>query len=164
MLLVDDSISMEKHRAMAMKAARVLGYLCKKANLNEVELCAASETSKHPWKCKTSSQIEKAFGRMGTFNNRCHMRNCLEVILDRLLTPDEIKPTTLFILTDGVWEPDGDQLETLIRTSATRLTQLGWRTSTIMTQFIQFGDDTAGTARMKRLEDESRKGTVIKNE
>ncbi|KAF9770538.1 hypothetical protein IL306_011901 [Fusarium sp. DS 682] len=158
-MLVDNFSSMDEHKTKAMKTARVISYVAKIADDNGMELFAASETTKRPRMCKNSTQIEKAVGRMKTVKGKCDMQKCLGDILDRVLVKATFRPTSIYIYTDGVWEPGDDRVEVLINRAIDFLDANGYKSSALMFQFIRFGSDPTGTERLEHLDNECKKAT-----
>jgi hypothetical protein len=153
-MVIDNFSSMKKHRQSVMRTARVISYVAKVADNNGMELYAASEATKKPRVCLTSSQIEKAISKMKTVNGTCNMRKSLDLILDRILVGTKVKPTSIYVYTDGIWEPGADEVRRAIRRAIDYLIKCNQPSSTLMFQFIQFGDDAEGSARMEYLDDE----------
>ncbi|KAI1061174.1 hypothetical protein LB506_011616 [Fusarium annulatum] len=151
-MLIDNFRSMGPYKPKVIKTARVISYVAKAVDEDGMELYAASEIAKKPRKCKNSSQIEKAITRMPTVDGTCNMRGCLDTILDRVLVGRKVKPTSIYIYTDGVWEPGVDQVKFSIKRAIEYLIKCGQPSSTLMFQFVQFGSDTEGTGRLKFLD------------
>ncbi|KAF5964031.1 serine/threonine protein kinase [Fusarium bulbicola] len=151
-MLIDNFKSMGQYRTKVKKTARVISYVAKAVDEDGMELYAASEIAKKPRICKTSWQIEKAITRMPTVDGTCNMRRCLDTILDRVLVGRKVKPTSIYVYTDGVWEPGVDQVKFSIKRAIDYLIKCGQPSSTLMFQFVQFGNDTEGTVRLKFLD------------
>ncbi|KAF5633819.1 serine threonine kinase [Fusarium tjaetaba] len=151
-MLIDNFRSMGQHKPKVVKTARVISYVAKAVDEDGMELYAASEIAKKPRICKTSSQIEKAINKMPTVDGTCNMRGCLDTILDRVLVGRKVKPTSIYIYTDGVWEPGADQVKFSIKRAIDYLIKCKQPSSTLMFQFVQFGSDTEGTGRLKFLD------------
>ncbi|EWG35899.1 serine/threonine protein kinase [Fusarium verticillioides 7600] len=151
-MLIDNFRSMEQYKSDVIKTARVISYVAKAVDEDGMELYAASEVAKKPRICKTSSQIEKAIAKMPTVDGTCNMRGCLDTILDRVLVGRKVKPTSIYIYTDGVWEPGADPVKFSIKRAIDYLIKCGQPSSTLMFQFVQFGSDTEGTGRLKYLD------------
>ncbi|KAF9773689.1 hypothetical protein IL306_008448 [Fusarium sp. DS 682] len=151
-MLIDNFRSMEHHKPKVVKTARVISYVTKVADDNGIELYAASETPRQPQICKTSFQIERAITRMKTVDGTCDMRRCLDYVLERVFDGKEVKPTNIYIFTDGVWEPGEAQVEFVIKRAIDFLAKRGQPPSTLMFQFIQFGHDPVGHSRLQYLD------------
>ncbi|KAF5686286.1 serine threonine kinase [Fusarium circinatum] len=151
-MLIDNFKSMRQHMKKVAETARVISYVAKTVDKDGMELYAASEIAKKPRICKTSSQIEKAITRMSTVDGTCNMRRCLDTILDRVLVGRKVKPASIYVYTDGVWEPGVDQVKFSIKRAIDYLIKCGQPSSTLMFQFVQFGNDTEGTGRLKFLD------------
>ncbi|KAF5593781.1 serine threonine kinase [Fusarium subglutinans] len=157
--IIDNFTSMEPYMEKVKKTARAVSYVTKLANHNGMEVFAASETTMSPKTCKHSVQVEKAIGNFKTVRGTCRMRKCLDDILNRILVERPFKPTSIYIFTDGVWEQGEDQVEFAVNRATQYLIKHGLPSSSIMFQFIQFGRNAEGTARMKRLDDHCKKET-----
>ncbi|KAF5543011.1 serine threonine kinase [Fusarium mexicanum] len=157
--IIDNFSSMEPHMEKVKKTARVVSYVTKLADHNGMEVFAASETTMCPKICRHSIQVEKAIGNFKTVRGTCRMRKCLDDILNRILVERPFKPTSIYIFTDGVWEQGEDQVEFAVNRATQFLIKHGLPSSSIMFQFIQFGRNAEGAARMKRLDDDCKKET-----
>ncbi|KAF9773688.1 hypothetical protein IL306_008447 [Fusarium sp. DS 682] len=153
-LLFDDCGSMHKHKKKAMKTARVISYIAKEADNDGMEVYAASRTAKGPIICKNSTDVESAIGKFKTVPGTCKLKKCLEDILKRVLKEHNFKPTSIYIFTDGIWEPGDDQIKAVIKRAIKFLIQHQLSSSELMFQFVQFGNDPEGEARMRRLDNE----------
>ncbi|KAK6719667.1 hypothetical protein SNK05_002799 [Fusarium graminearum] len=156
-MVIDNFSSMSCHKQQVMKTARVVGYVAKVADDNGMELYAASEVAQNPLRCKNSSKIEKGIKEMKTVSGTCDMRRCLDMILDRVLVGDKVKPTGIYIYTDGIWELGADRVQFTIQRAIDHLIKCHQPSTTIMFQFIQFGRDSQGSKRLKYLDDECTK-------
>jgi hypothetical protein len=145
---------MHEHKKKAMKTARVISYVAKEADNDGMEVYAASRTAQGPIICKTSSDVESAIGKFKTVEGTCNLRKCLEDILKRVLKEHNFKPTSIYIFTDGIWEPGDDQVKAVIRKAIKFLIKHQLPSSALMFQFVQFGSDPEGELRMKKLDDD----------
>ncbi|KAF4439105.1 serine/threonine protein kinase [Fusarium austroafricanum] len=152
-MVIDNYSSMKGHKFKVVKTSRVVSYVAKMADDDGMDLYAASEMAKKPRNCKTSSQIEKGAKGMKTVDGTCNMRRCLDSILDRILLGGKVKPTSIYVYTDGKWEPGEDQVKLVIKRAIDYLIKWGQPPSTIMFQFIQFGRLQVGTDRLQYLDD-----------
>lgn len=156
-MVIDNFSSMSCHKQQVMRTARVVGYVAKVADDNGMELYAASEVAQNPLRCKNSSKVEKGIKKMKTVSGTCDMQRCLDLILDRILVGDKVKPTSIYVYTDGIWEPGAGQVQFTIERAIDYLIDRRQLSPTIMIQFIQFGDDGNGSDRLKYLDDECTK-------
>jgi hypothetical protein len=136
------------------KTARVISYITTVADTGGMDLYFASdptESQKHT----TSTAVEYAIRSMEFVDGRCSMKICLLNIMEGLFKDGKsgIKPTSVYVYTDGVWEGIND-VKSVIRKSISRLIEGKEDPSRIMFQFIQYGNDDQGTARLQELEDE----------
>lgn len=65
----------------------------------------------------------------------------------------DVRPMTLYVLTDGKWESPADA-ETPIRSLVKKLGELGLQRRQFGIQFISFGNDPGGLSRLKILDDQ----------
>ncbi|PNP85085.1 hypothetical protein FNYG_01610 [Fusarium nygamai] len=152
-ILFDNFGSMQGYKLQAMKTARVISYVAKEADDDGMEVYAASRTSYGPIKCNNSTEVEAAISKFETVQGTCNLRKCLNNVLDRVLRKESFKPTSIYILTDGVWEPGEDQVKFAISRAIKFLIDHRLPSSAIMFQFVQFGDNQEGEARMRELDD-----------
>ncbi|VTO83385.1 hypothetical protein SNK03_002774 [Fusarium graminearum] len=153
-MAVDNFSSMSNHKQKVMKTARVVGHVAKVADDNSTELYAASEVSKSPLKCETSSKTEKGIKELKTISGTCNVQRCLDLILDRVLVGDKVKPTSIYVYTDGIWEPGVDRVRFTVQRTIDYLIEYRQPSSTLMFQFIQFGHDPQELSRLEYLDDE----------
>ncbi|KAF5549962.1 serine threonine kinase [Fusarium napiforme] len=159
-MLVDNFGSMEQHKPKAMRTARVISYVAKIADDNGMEVFAASETTKKPATCTSSGKVEKAIKKMKTVKGKCNMQKCLYDILNRVLVPGQFRPTSIYIYTDGVWEPGEDGTKHSISRAIRFLDRHGYNSSALMFQFIRFGNDPIGTERLDYLDNQCKQQTA----
>ncbi|KAJ4024682.1 hypothetical protein NW766_000922 [Fusarium irregulare] len=158
-MIVDDSSSMRKHMQRVKVAVRVISYFAKTTNHDGIEVYSASGITRKPGVYKTSSQTETAIDKMETVQGKCDMGACIDHILDKILVDGKrVKPTNVYIYTDGVWEP-GTNVERPIHRAINHLTMHDEPLNTLVFQFVQFGYDVEGRARLLSLDDSCRKQT-----
>ncbi|KLP16177.1 uncharacterized protein LW94_10633 [Fusarium fujikuroi] len=162
-MLVDNFSSMKEHKLKAIRTARVISYIAKNADDDGMEVFAASETTKKPGTCTSSTKVEKAIKKMKTVEGRCNMYKCLDDILFRVLVPGQFRPTSIYIFTDGVWDPGDHKVELLIGRAMDFLDRHGHESSALMFQFIRFGSDPIGTKRLDYLGNQCKRGTERDN-
>ncbi|RFN47668.1 serine/threonine protein kinase [Fusarium flagelliforme] len=143
----------DQYRDRVKMAARVIGYVAKPADDDGMEVYSASGTAKKPRKCKNSSQIEIAVDKMETVEGKCDMGACIDHVLDKVLVDGQVKPTSIYIYTDGAWEP-GTNVKRVVYRAIEHLYKRGQSTRTIMLQFVQFGHDPHGTELLSFLDNE----------
>ena len=156
-MIIDDYSSMKRYMNEVKKVARVISYVVKTADDNGMEIYPASKTAKNPRICETSSQIEKVIDKMETVDGKCDMGASLEHVFEKLLVDGrKVKHTSIYIYTDGVWEP-GTNVKRVVDAAIEHLEKHGQSTRTLMLQFIQFGHDTKGTEDLKFLDNDCTK-------
>ncbi|KAM5360453.1 hypothetical protein ACJZ2D_013731 [Fusarium nematophilum] len=153
-MLVDNFSSMKPHMDKVCKTARVISYVAKVADDNEMDLYFASDPTT-PLKCSSSTAIESAIRKMKTVEGKCNMRNCLNDILKQAWGDGvgAVNSTSIYVYTDGVWEPGEDHVDHVIKRAIGQLVEAKEPSSTLMIQFIQFGRDETGSARLRYLDD-----------
>lgn len=65
----------------------------------------------------------------------------------------KVRPLTLYVLTDGIWEAECDP-SPVIKRMVKRLEELQCAESQVGIQFISFGEDPLGLNRLQRLDDD----------
>ncbi|KAF4460055.1 serine threonine kinase [Fusarium albosuccineum] len=152
-MLIDNFASMRRHMDRVAMTARVVSYVTKIADKDGMDLYFASDTRK-PQKCWSSRAIQSAIKSIETVEGNCHMQKCLDDIMNQVWT-NGMKATSIYVFTDGVWDPGDDHgVDMVIRQSINRLVHAGALPTKLMFQFIQFGRNERGTARLKYLDDD----------
>ncbi|KAH6886201.1 hypothetical protein B0T10DRAFT_78265 [Thelonectria olida] len=169
-LLVDDSASMRQHWDSVSEACRALQWLCSSGEGDSMDLFFTSDPLMGYQRKKRESLADIA--RSQPPSGICRMRSSLEVVFDRIIT-DKLyhggqahgkegwnrRPTTVFVLTDGVWQPSSKREENAaagvdlpIKRMMDTLHQQGKNSSYVCVQFIRFGNDDSGTKRLAALD------------
>lgn len=160
--LIDNFNSMLQYSAQIAKTARVISYVTKVADTDGIDLYFASDSTK-PYNYTTSTAIESAIKRMKFVEGKCNMKKCLLNITKAVFKDGRkgIKPTSIYVCTDAVWE-DANEVAAVIKKSIARLVEAEEDPSTLMFQFIQFGNDGNGTKCLRKLDNECKEthGTV----
>lgn len=83
------------------------------------------------------------------------MKTCLVNIEQAIFKDDKerIRATSVYIYTDAVWE-DADEVAGVIKRIISRLIKAGLDPSTLMFQFIQFGNEQKDSDLLRILDDE----------
>lgn len=153
---------MRRHKHKATLAARVLSYYVKEVDPNEMELYFASNLSK-PLKFDNSSAIENAVENHDFVEGTCNMSHCLNVILEPIynsfLRKYDCQRVSIYILTDGVWEPGDPKVDKIIDRTVRKLKTADLPQDQVMFQFLRFGDgqskeEQEGKERLTYLDDE----------
>ncbi|RSL44910.1 hypothetical protein CEP53_011015 [Fusarium sp. AF-6] len=116
--LIDNFISMRPHREHLAKTARVISYFTKVADDDERK------------NIQPVQQLKWQSGGIMTMAFKDGQ--------------DSIKPTDIYVYTDGMWE-DAHEVENVIKAAIRRLVDAKQDPSTLMIQFIQFGNDQNGS-------------------
>lgn len=151
-MLIDNFSSMRRHKDKLLKTARVISYVAKVADKNSMDLYFTSDTTR-PIKCSSSTEIESTIKKTRSIDGTCNMTNCLHDILQSILLPC-MRATSIYVYTDGVWEPGNPDVDSVIKRSIRHLADKWKPQSTLMFQFIQFGNDREGGERLRHLDDD----------
>lgn len=145
---------MQRHVEQVARTARVLSYVTKVADNDGLELFFASDSAKSG-NYSTSTAVESAIRRKEFAHGKCNMENCLLNIMKVVFKDDRsaIKPTSIYVYTDAMWQ-DAGPVSSVIKKAISRLAKAQEASSTLMFQFIQFGDDERGGRCLQRLDDE----------
>ncbi|KAH7175264.1 kinase-like domain-containing protein [Dactylonectria macrodidyma] len=155
LILIDDFTSMRAHKDNVEETARVISYYVKRADPNNMELYFASNISVK-YQCKNSSHVESIIRKHEFVDGKCAMGSCLASILNHVWVSLESSksPVSIYVLTDGVWEAEDDEIGFAIAKSAQKLEESNIFPPRIMIQFIRFGQDPNGIRRLKVLDDD----------
>ncbi|KAK6859083.1 serine/threonine protein kinase [Apiospora arundinis] len=163
LFVIDDSISMQRHKNFLLQTSRALIAMASEVDPDRVEMVFTSNlakiiTDRHPLigggPNHMVSKIRRHFGKSNLVNST-NMESKMGQILSRLWY--STKPTSIYIMTDGVWQPStspGGGVEDPIRNLVRRLFQNSRNREFITLQFIQFGHDPTGTERLRYLDDD----------
>ncbi|CAG1976420.1 unnamed protein product [Fusarium graminearum] len=150
--VIDDSDSMEPYKTDVAMTARVISYTVKVSDQNGMDLYFTSDSVKHQ-SSGNSSYFEDSIKNKWTVKGSCDMKKCLEDVMEGVVRSG-MKPTSIYIFTDGVWDLDHDpEVDKVIHGSIERLVNNGKEPKDLMFQFIQFGDNDIGYSRLKYLDD-----------
>ncbi|KAF2116786.1 hypothetical protein BDV96DRAFT_34877 [Lophiotrema nucula] len=168
----DNSLTMGEHWMSVVDTAKTLAWFVKKVDRDGLELRSAIPVARNQnrWNhIKTSTDVEKIATGLRKYS-KSNLTHIMDEILDTYraemnkeyhrrkqkwvsvakLTPG-LKPMTIYVFTDGVWEPRTDLTDTILRTvDALKATQQP--STQVGIQFIQFGNDPVGTERMEKLD------------
>lgn len=154
---------MQPYWSDVKKCLELLGYIVKETDKDGFEVYFTMNwTRSKPKKVKNATKlVAEAEGRR--LIGQSDMRDALGRILDeykgRLDKPkpsglfgQKVKRLILYILTDGVWQDQCD-IEPMILEMVRTTGNLGLHNAQIGIQFIQFGKDEEGSARLKHFDD-----------
>lgn len=143
----------------------LLAYTLKTFGEGRIELCfTISESHYEANNTTTLSHYMRRIHPAGTSNIERSLRQILEPYLEKAVrargqpkgfrTKRSVRPLSIYVLTDGVWEPNSNPAGflTTLKSKAHSLTDLDDRRIGI--QFIQFGDDERGADRLQFLDNE----------
>lgn len=175
---MDDASNMKKHwRAKEgdniVDLAKALAYIVKESDDDGMELYFTCTGDKR--KVNTATEMENqlrsksmTINTASTSNMAASLKRITEEYAERLRLernatgkrqsifkrPKKLKPLSIYVFTDAVWQPHcdvGQVIDNLVRT----MQDLNFDQTQVGIQFIQFGDDATCT---KKLEDLDKAG------
>ncbi|KAI9793927.1 MAG: hypothetical protein M1816_007179 [Peltula sp. TS41687] len=169
--LIDDSTSMRDHWKEVVKLFTTLAYIVKESDPDGLELCFTCSAGMHNEK-HTSRLIDTVKSReppesprrlsnidvglnsiLGNYRNKLR-RTQQSTQQSRSLisrSSKDVRKLTLYAFTDGIWQPESDA-ETPIKYLVNTLDELQMPKEQMGIQFIRFGNDQQGRARLERLD------------
>ncbi|KAK7995607.1 serine/threonine protein kinase [Apiospora arundinis] len=163
LFVVDDSPSMRHHKDFLFHTSRALIAMATKVDPDRVEMVFTSNTSKFIKDRRPLfggganhmvGKIRSHFDKPSAVNST-NMELKMGQILSRVWC--SLKPTSIYIMTDGVWQPStspGGGVEGPLRNFVSRMVQRSRNREFVTLQFIQFGHDPAGAERLRYLDDD----------
>lgn len=165
--LIDDSTSMQDHWAEVQTLFSLLAYMVKDSDPDGIELYFTILPSKYREKHVTNllKRVKERFpygdsdvkSRLWTilqdYQTKLHHQNAPKSIWGKHTAPKPPRPLNLYILTDGVWQPDCDA-SMPIQYLVEKLEELKLPDGQVGIEFISFGNDKTGLERMERLDSE----------
>jgi hypothetical protein len=162
---------MRPHWDKVKDTLNALGYLVKRSDLDGIDLYFTNSAIKSH--SRDRKKLMKDFKRAKP-GGRSNMKVALSKILEQY-RPEDVKyqnadlgrklfsrklkeqkwGLTVYVLTDGVWEDDYDELcgvHKPIATLVQGLTKYGMVGAQVGIQFIQFGNNEKGTRRLRSLD------------
>ena len=148
---------MAYHKSKVEQCARVLAYALKESDPDGMDVYFTSEMHNHKT-YKRSRQVEAAI-RKHEFRpyRTTSMAKCLGELLDtRRGRSRRRRRTSIYVLTDAVWEQCEPGVDHCIVREARALRKEGSLPSDLMIQFIRFGDqgDRRLAERLRYLDDD----------
>jgi hypothetical protein len=171
--VVDDSKTMKTYCEEVKNTAEALMYLVKECAPNGIEMRFASKPEKvHKGRkgirLRTSTtELREMIGRrfdarsLGT----CNMEPKLNNVIDAVVRKG--RQVSIIVLTDGVWErgsqAPGGGVEVTIQSLVKKMEKNSANRTDVSIQFVRFGDDEVGRARLTYLDDNLKKsdGSVL---
>ncbi|KAK8859097.1 serine threonine kinase [Apiospora arundinis] len=166
LFVIDDSLSMRRHKDYLCHTSRALIAIASKVDPNRVEMVFTSNLSRF---MKGRHRIFGFLSGAGQnhmvdkirshFEKPSTVSTNMESKIGQILTHVERtkKRTSIYIMTDGVWQPSaspGGGVEEPIRTLVRRMFKDSRNREFVTLQFIQFGNDLIGTERLRYLDDD----------
>ncbi|KAJ9649025.1 hypothetical protein H2199_000938 [Coniosporium tulheliwenetii] len=167
--LVDNSSSMLNHWPDVVSLLEVLAYIAKRTDddgldlyfsmstgfknyNNATELVKAARKNAPRASVETKSDMRTSLGSiLSNYQIRLESPSSSNRMLKRLSGTPTRKPLSLYILTDGVWQPECS-LDNTIKNLVTTLEKVRLDGFQVGLQFVRFGSNKEGTARLNRLD------------
>jgi len=169
MFLIDDSSSMKpsweknEHCQGVVRVFEALSYLVKETDPNGIDVLF-TVSGKRYTNCKSTTSLVAAVKSM-KLQGKTDINMRLTQIFDEYKAklskpqtkglfnkePKTVRPLNLYVLTNGVWEPES-HAERPIQSIVHKLVELKKDRLQIGVQFIRFGEDPLGMARLDYLD------------
>lgn len=164
--LIDNSLSMRPYREEVRNLLALLGYMVKSKDPDGIEL-HFTKSSELKDKAKNTGQLlrtldtVKYFGesnirlQLGEILQDYHIKlrnqNPPRSLLNFIRPPRPPRRQTVYIFTDGVWQPECDPSE-MIEKLVKSLEHNSMERERFGIQFIRFGNDPEGKIRLDKLD------------
>ncbi|KAF4468947.1 serine threonine kinase [Fusarium albosuccineum] len=165
MIIIDDSQSMRKRLNEVYRTAEALLWILKDIDL---ELRFTSDpTRRHRgisipiWRRSTGTLVRKIrqWFNANEADTFCNMELAITKIFNEDKVVDLKRPTSVLILTDGIWEGGGrlagGGVEANITSVVRQMEKKEIPRTGFTIQFVSFGNDPAGISRLKYLDDDA---------
>jgi hypothetical protein len=163
-ILIDDSESMRIMFREVLRVVEILVWLVKDIDSLGVDVRFASNPAKRHTRTFPRPSTDKLMAPIRQWFNKndadkyCNMKYLLNKIFadDKIVNPKH--PTSVLVLTDGVWEGGPIQdtgVEESISQVIRQMDEKGVRDTDFTFQFVRFGNNSKGLARLKYLDDEA---------
>ncbi|KAK7914146.1 serine/threonine protein kinase [Apiospora marii] len=164
LFVIDDSKSMAQYKAHLYPTMKALLAFACQIDPDRVEIVFTSDPKKvirdRLFRGGPEYLARKVLDHFdnGTSGSRLtNMESKLGDILLQLIPVTGMKKTSVYVMTDAVWQPSSDPgggVEITLRNLIGRLKNNGQDRDFVTLQFIRFGDDPEGLKRLKYLDDE----------
>lgn len=167
--LIDDSLSMKRHRLEVQALVGLLAYMVKDSDPDGIELFFTISGIKHRSPKGKSKELTKILHHK-TYEGNSNIRSSLQTIVqnykERLKEPvkpaspwwsfkgrsaEPVRGQNVYVFTDGTWQPDCDPTE-IIADLVGDLKEHKVLKEQFGIQFISFGNDPGGLATLERLD------------
>lgn len=160
--MIDDSASMKQHWGNVHKVFETLSYMVKEVDPNGFDLwfTGPGKPLKNQKHTTESLRTVEYRTKQGTTDINDKLQKIFDDYVEALKKPKSVvrakfskavKPLSLYVLTDGVWEQDCNPAH-LVETFVKQLEDLGKVKGNLGVQFISFGEDPIGLGRMEFLD------------
>jgi hypothetical protein len=161
-MFFDDSASMRNHWIEVKELAEILVYMMKKYDDDGLDVYTTISRRKE--KVRDAAALVRVLDKVepqgqsdfpGVLQEFIapYLRslNCPEKERSLLRHHKRVKPLSIYVFTDGVWQSDSDATDAIRRITET-LDARGFDRSQILFQFIGFGNDQEGSERLATLD------------
>ncbi|KAL9131378.1 MAG: hypothetical protein Q9175_006779 [Cornicularia normoerica] len=164
--LIDNSLSMKPHRREVCDLFGLLGYIVKPTDPDGIELQFTMSPERNNRARNTGHLLRnlETVPFLGISNIRTQLGEILQdyqtklrdqkskrTLLSRMRSPRPVRRQTVYLLTDGVWQPACDPTK-MIKDLANSLEPNHMEREQFGIQFIRFGDDPVGINRLNQLD------------
>ncbi|KAF5632774.1 serine threonine kinase [Fusarium sp. NRRL 52700] len=171
--IIDDSETMCDKEREVIKVLDVLVWLVMKIDRSGPEIRFTSKPDeKFPMECRPRFLLKMSKPKTDKFINPvrqwlsgndaetlCNMKHSFNQIFADANMVDPKRPTSVIILTDGIWEQGGSfeekGVEACITKIIRRMEEKGIGDTAFAFQFVSFGHDPVGLGRLKYLDDDA---------
>ncbi|KAH6893037.1 hypothetical protein B0T10DRAFT_457151 [Thelonectria olida] len=171
-LFIDESVTMGEHLEDVVNTIKAFVWLLEPCERKKIEVRFSSDPDQPSfhagslqqclmkWLNKTKHVVDLTEQRLQQRRKEkkqhvCNMVNCLDTVLGKVVRQNY--PTSLFVLTDGIWEHRtrslGGNAERSIRTCMDMMKNQDMGPRDFCIQFVRFGDDRVGESRLTYLDD-----------
>jgi hypothetical protein len=175
-LIIDNSPSMQRYKDDVITFAHHLSYLIKHFDTNGLEVYMTHDPRLNQTFTKSTDVENFVHGYFRRGRLTCNIRHVLEqafadvyrnlpqlspsrkrsFLRDKVL-PGKVKPFSIIILTDGVWDNSSDGLsgaDRPIEQCIKMMKEHNVNETDVAIQFLRFGNDARGKRRLEVLDDE----------
>lgn len=172
--VIDNSITMQQYKALLLNRLLPLAYVLKQADPDELEVMMTNDCKVAKFKHATELQAHVSRNFHKGEEAPTHMEVCFEKLFEKIKgqlpennTVGRLRQSVfhrgsrrmnVYFLTDGAWadnqkEVDDGILEDMLKSLADEIQRRGLNRRWVSLQFIRFGHDEQGIAKLTELDD-----------
>ncbi|KUI67132.1 Mitogen-activated protein kinase kinase 1 [Cytospora mali] len=173
--IIDNSKSMQEHKKAVIDTFTTLAYILQDADDDGLDVMFTSNWEEMRHDRRTDNLVAFVNNNFDKYGARCFIEKSLHAVItkvierlpekegarrrlvNRLARKNKGRPTSIYILTNGVWDSKAKGVcgaDTPIRQLIRELQSRNLHRSQVAIQFIHFGNDERGSERLKWLDDE----------